>query len=508
MQVEPNVTLGDGSEIHHIICEECSSHPFGIWAVTSLEDVEIKNILVYNCIDGGIVLSDRDGLYKIVFDKHSTPQMLLYTFQGFDRVHNKILDVGVMSGILGLLSYFFIFFALFYTLIKILFQRKIDFQLVGAIMALFIAYFVNNLFLFDTLNSYILFFLMIGFVECCFAFDTKSFKTEQEAAPNKERKFPLQIKWVITGGLIILMGFFSYQLNIKPTLASYYGRQGLDRENKGYYSEALNFYKKSLTFSTYGDQALRMRLAMLVVEKKQKDPLSEQRIKDLKYVVKELKKNIGDPPDLTDYESYILLGKASNLLGKVDKSYLKLAEESLKEGLKINWFRPDAYTELAENRFLQDDTEGALTFYFQAKELNPEISIPYWNLGKFYLKINEKEKALVEMEKAMAIEDKLGRHHRLGNLFPLFNLYGEKKEFQKLISLCEETIGHYKNISVQHPLYESYINLYKSLAATYAEIGEKDKAKETALRLLEINPNLYKEVQRFLESLETENSDK
>jgi len=441
--------------------------------------------------------------YKIVFDKYFTPEMLIYAGMGFDRNHNKIFDIALMSGILGLLSYFFIFFATFYTLIKILSQNKIDFRLIGAIIAIFFAYFVNNLFLFDTLNSYILFFLIIGFIETVFKAEASQTKQKNYFLKTISGKSPSKFFYTFIFGLIILIGFFSYRSNIKPLLASYYGRRGLDFEDKDY-SKALNFYKKSLNFSTYGDQNLRIRMAVFVVEKKEKDSLSEKRIEDLKFVAEELKKNIGIHPDLTDYESYILLGETYDFLTKTDNSYLDLAEKFLKEALKINWFRLNPYLELTENRFLAGKIEEALDFCLENGKINPEIfeSYCYWNLGNFYLKINEKEKALAEFEKALEIENKLGIPHQIRDLIPLFNLYGEKREFQKLISLYEETIKNYSQISPAHPLYNSYLNLYKSLAATYFEIGEKEKARETALKLLEIEPTFSWDVQKFLEFLE------
>jgi len=79
----------------------------------------------------------------------------------FDRPHNKILEVMTSSGVIGLLSYLLIFSAIFFCLYR---ARKKNPVLILILTAFFISYFVQNLFCFDTIGTYLLFFLVLGFI--------------------------------------------------------------------------------------------------------------------------------------------------------------------------------------------------------------------------------------------------------------------------------------------------------------------------------------------------------
>jgi O-antigen ligase len=99
--------------------------------------------------------------FVYVFQKHYSPEM--YRLEPwFDRAHNIFLDWAVAGGILGLLAYLSLYIVLIYlvwwrdnNLEKI--EKSILTGLVGA-------YFFHNLFVFDHLVSYILFFAILGYV--------------------------------------------------------------------------------------------------------------------------------------------------------------------------------------------------------------------------------------------------------------------------------------------------------------------------------------------------------
>ena len=84
-----------------------------------------------------------------------------------DRPHNKILEIAADAGLIGVASYLFLFSAIFYLVFK---YRDRWGPFPGSVLAsLFVAYFVQNLALFDTIGSYLIFFLLLGFVNSNFA---------------------------------------------------------------------------------------------------------------------------------------------------------------------------------------------------------------------------------------------------------------------------------------------------------------------------------------------------
>ena len=85
------------------------------------------------------------------------PYFFSVSGETFDRAHNKIVDLLVMNGILGLLAYLSVFSA---ALIH-LWQRKKK-ELINSLILISIlaAYFIQNLFLFDMPVAYLMFFML------------------------------------------------------------------------------------------------------------------------------------------------------------------------------------------------------------------------------------------------------------------------------------------------------------------------------------------------------------
>ena len=82
----------------------------------------------------------------------------------FDQAHNRVVEELVGTGAVGLLAYMLVWFAMAYVLIRsIRLRRDYEQLLVLAIGAAMVAYYVQNLFLFDTPGTVMLFALFLGF---------------------------------------------------------------------------------------------------------------------------------------------------------------------------------------------------------------------------------------------------------------------------------------------------------------------------------------------------------
>ena len=100
--------------------------------------------------------------YLFIFNKNYIPSLSAYgDGLWLDRSHNKILDILSAQGIIGFLSYISVFASLFFIIIK---NQNIRFVLKPIFIGGFVAYFVQNIFAFDNISSYIGFFALLGFV--------------------------------------------------------------------------------------------------------------------------------------------------------------------------------------------------------------------------------------------------------------------------------------------------------------------------------------------------------
>lgn len=98
--------------------------------------------------------------YNLVFNKYYDPKMYAQE-PWFDRVHNIFFDWLIAGGLLGLLSYLFLFGAALWGLWR---SGAFDAFEQSMFTGLLAGYFFHNLFVFDNITSYILFVLFLGFV--------------------------------------------------------------------------------------------------------------------------------------------------------------------------------------------------------------------------------------------------------------------------------------------------------------------------------------------------------
>jgi len=98
--------------------------------------------------------------FNYIFNANYNPLMWNQE-QWFDRAHSVFLDWLTASGILGFLSYI----ALYILAFVIIWKSRMTFLEKCIMTGLFAGYIVHNIFVFDNIASYILFFAVLGFVD-------------------------------------------------------------------------------------------------------------------------------------------------------------------------------------------------------------------------------------------------------------------------------------------------------------------------------------------------------
>jgi hypothetical protein len=89
--------------------------------------------------------------FSIAYNHYYNPRYFEFEQQWFDRAHNKLMDVLVMNGVLGLATYLAVWLAMLWLLVK---NKKFSGE--SAVLLFFgVAYFVQNLTVFDDITTYI-----------------------------------------------------------------------------------------------------------------------------------------------------------------------------------------------------------------------------------------------------------------------------------------------------------------------------------------------------------------
>lgn len=257
--------------------------------------------------------------FSYVFAKHYNPKIYDQE-QWFDRTHNVFMDWLISGGFLGLLSYLALFIAamsLLWRTNKGSYAEKewsvLDKSLITGLL---VAYFVHNVFVFDNLTSYILFFVLLAYVY--------NRTTTTVGSDNKiESVIDSDTTWMISAGVIAAaVGFVTYSAVVLPYLSGTTLINALysfsDGQEKAFGVNAsdsevalgkLQLFKDALSYSPAAQVEINERLAevapKVITSNKDKEVVTAymQLISD--QFADLIEKNSGDPRPVMFYGLFL-----------------------------------------------------------------------------------------------------------------------------------------------------------------------------------------------------------
>ncbi|MDP3793386.1 MAG: O-antigen ligase family protein, partial [Candidatus Uhrbacteria bacterium] len=158
--------------------------------------------------------------FHLLFNYKYNPQSLRFGVYEtwFDRAHNTILDVLSMTGIFGLVTFLMIFVAMFTSIWRAFRRQWIDLPIAAILFALPVAYFVQNLFVFDHPALFSMSFLLYGIV---IAATRGEFVGQGEVtAPVDSEKQKRGFSWFAYGLLQCLALLLVWRTSLLPFEAS------------------------------------------------------------------------------------------------------------------------------------------------------------------------------------------------------------------------------------------------------------------------------------------------
>jgi len=381
--------------------------------------------------------------FELAFYKYFDPRLGAPGYGGevwFDRAHNIIVDTLVASGIVGLLIYFGIFLVVFFVIWKKYFQNKLDFWLSSIISVILISYFVQNLTVFDMINSYLMFFLVLGF--------TASITLSKES-PSGETFFHYQKisawKKAISTLFLIIFCISFFNFIVQPLRTDAYVIQFTSRvvkrvpadseivkklklpkiERKDPYiyvtqmtsdgwietirflipAKRVSLYERTLTTSPLGKYQIREYMGKTTIDfyySGAQTKVSEEKLKkEFDFISKELEKSTAESP--LDYRAYLKLGRVYNAWGLYHPSKLKEAEKVLEKARELSPQNQQTYWVLAQTKLQQGDPESALDLAEKAVQIEPRVGDSHLAVVKIYLFMGDKEKAIQRAKEALKI---------------------------------------------------------------------------------------------------------
>lgn len=155
--------------------------------------------------------------FHLIFNANYNPISLRYSLYEtwFDRAHNTVLDVLSMTGVVGILTFAAIFGTLFWSVYRAYKKGELDLSFTALLAGLPVAYFVQNLFVFDHpagfVLSYLLYALVVGAT-------TAGFMDREPSSVGDRPARPFPVVGAVVLGLASLL--LVWRGSVQPAQAS------------------------------------------------------------------------------------------------------------------------------------------------------------------------------------------------------------------------------------------------------------------------------------------------
>lgn len=418
--------------------------------------------------------------YNLAFNKRYNPVYLTDSFGEtyWDKPHNIFIEYLSTTGVLGFLAYLSVFGALIYELLK---RKK---QLLGDNMfrvfglAALVAYVVQNLVAFDTTGTYLMFFILIAFVDQ---------KYGSVAGPEIA---PLNEVGASAGGareylplIFMAVSFWGVYFNYNIFLASRMEWWGINYFVNARLPQSLDGFNAAMRVPTPYRDDIRKDFAGTVKQAYQQWTEYPDMNNLQKRLIAELETTIDRHP--LDYFNYVALADFKNTFAEFNRAYLKDTEDLSAKALELSPRRQQIYYVVAKSKILEGDYPAAFDAFDTAVNLNVKAGDPHFFYGLLAYQVaatkkGEEMQALLQKGRSeIALAKQFGREPReaaeaiaLGNFVgDLDHNYDAAAEY------------FFKAIEMNYGLSKDTRDAEMKLAVAYYLGGRKDRAREWFISL-------------------------
>lgn len=443
---------------------------------------------------GHILFGTGYGNFAITFDKYFDPIFYSYTSSEtyFDRAHNNLVDLASTGGLLSLLTYFSILGAVFYYLLKGKKLGRISTNEFILLICLFVAYFIQNLAVFDSLVTYISLMMALGYVYWLTNGDEEEEFNSQEGLTNKE------LAVLAAAGIILLSAV--YQCNLKVLYMLDGTIKGQIKLSQGDIAGAADEYKKALSYNTPLDRDSRASLINAINGRQEAlaalDKAKAKEIAD--YTVNLAEANVAlNPADSMMQMQLAQVLSTAAFIYQDDKAKLNFysdrAFKAINESIKSSSGRVTIYFSKAQMYIIRNDKDNAIKTLKYAVSLNEKYSESQCYLAKVGIYFQEETEGYEALDKCLDLGG-AGYLNPVDFIKVALNRYMEKKDEPRMIILYERLAS----------LEPANAQVWVNLSLLYAQAGEKNKAMSAAKKAGELDRSLKPAAEEFIRKLQME----
>lgn len=350
--------------------------------------------------------------FNVAYNTYYNPKYFQFEQAWFDRAHNKLMDVLVMNGFTGFIAYVGIWVALWVGLRKkekgesqqeVLRQAQDVTGNVLPILFFSVAYFVQNLFVFDSIVTYVPFFVFLAYVAYVQnGEDGYSVIEKQKSKQNvlQGKLFTLFPSIVAICAVFYIVAFIAWTWIPYGQTHTYI--QFIRQQKKVSVKDIAPLFKPY----TFVQELIRQHFLRGIVDQ-YAGKNGEQEL--FLFGVLQLQDLVSREPYNPRF--FITLGDAYGGVAKRGRTeYFVQAEEAYQKAYALTPKRQDVRYLLAFNYTQQGKTADAIRLLRETIDLNPQAPDSYYHLGVIYTATNEYDAGLRELSIAFSMNPEKYKH--------------------------------------------------------------------------------------------------
>ncbi len=419
--------------------------------------------------------------YYLVFQKYFDPG--LYGAEPwFDRSHNVFLDWAVHAGILGLGAYLAILGAALWQIIRAMRSGAAIFFEGLALIGLFATDFLQKLFVFDNLSSYLLFFAFISYSQ----FASPAAYPRADPAPTRAGRDPRLYRSgvVAVAVMLVAVAVWGWWANVRAIRESKALIAALQtaRGNADIHSVEAAF-SRALAYQTFGDTEVREQLGNLAREVAGMEGPADLRRNFVQFALAELRQETSHPAK--DVKHLLFMLTVINRGLTLDSSLVQEGETIAAETMRLSPTKQVAGFEVAQYYLGTNRLDRAVEVLESVWRGEPRFQQAAQNL--WIVAIMARRPDLIEELRRVWTLNEL--EERI--IFNIARAYQQVEDFAS----ARDTYAVLVAIAPQNPQYRA------TYAALLARTGNSEEARRQTEEAIRIDPNFGREGGQFLEQL-------
>lgn len=414
--------------------------------------------------------------FRIAFNEYYNPALLQDHAGGtyWDKPHNVLFEHLVNGGIIGLLAYLGIFAALGYELFRYGGEGAPGRRYKAFFIAFFVAYLAQNLFVFDTLGTYLILFLCLGYVASR-RYEARAYASAEEDS-RRARLAP------VAAGVCLAVALVPLYFNYEIFQASRDEYRGVNYFLNNLIESSLVSFGAGLNRPTPYLDDIRKNFANTVKQAYQQG-IEYPGLKPLQAELSRmLAQVIARHPD--EFFNYIARAEFLGTFYRFNPSYLEEASRLEARALELSPGRQQTYYAMAKTEALKGDTQGVFDVFRRVIALNPNAGEPHFFFGLSAYGLGDPRLGKEEIARA----ERLGRSPgKVEEAIALGTFVGDyDHDYKAAIRYYTMAYSMAQDTLIKKAASQAEANIDLKLAVAYYLDGQKDNARRFMLDLVKI----------------------